>query len=69
MTRFWDTRMRSVEVFRHSKRGEGKGLSEEGRELAQQARSLLALDPAARESALSRMLETDAVQADAAPPR
>jgi hypothetical protein len=34
-----------------------------------QARSLLALDPAARESALSRMLETDAVQADAAPPR
>jgi broad specificity phosphatase PhoE len=31
-----------VEVFRHSKRGEGKGLSEEGRELAHQARPLLA---------------------------
>jgi broad specificity phosphatase PhoE len=31
-----------VEVFRHSKRGDGKGLSEEGRELARQARSLLA---------------------------
>lgn len=34
--------MKYVEVFRHSKRGEGKGLSEEGRELAQQARVLLA---------------------------
>ena len=34
--------MKSVEVFRHSKRGEGKGLSEEGRELARRARSLLA---------------------------
>jgi len=31
-----------IEVFRHSKRGDGKGLSEEGRELARQARSLLA---------------------------
>jgi broad specificity phosphatase PhoE len=30
-----------VEVFRHSKRGDGKGLSEEGRELARRARSLL----------------------------
>lgn len=34
--------MRYVDVFRHSKRGEGKGLSEEGRELARTARSLLA---------------------------
>ncbi len=34
--------MKHVEVYRHSKRGEGKGLSEEGRELAQQARALLA---------------------------
>ncbi len=34
--------MKYVEVFRHSKRGAGKGLSEEGRELARQARSLLA---------------------------
>lgn len=34
--------MKSVEVFRHSKRGEGKGLSAEGRELARRARSLLA---------------------------
>jgi broad specificity phosphatase PhoE len=34
--------MRFVEVFRHSKRGDGKGLSEEGRELAQRARVLLA---------------------------
>jgi broad specificity phosphatase PhoE len=34
--------MKCVEVFRHSKRGEGKGLSEEGRELARRARSLLA---------------------------
>jgi broad specificity phosphatase PhoE len=34
--------MRFVEVFRHSKRGEGKGLSEEGRELARRARTLLA---------------------------
>jgi broad specificity phosphatase PhoE len=33
--------MKFVEVFRHSKRGEGKGLSEEGRELARQARTLL----------------------------
>ena len=34
--------MRSVEVFRHSKRGEGKGLSDEGRELARRALTLLA---------------------------
>lgn len=34
--------MKHVEVFRHSKRGEGKGLSEEGRELARQGRALLA---------------------------
>ena len=34
--------MKHVEVYRHSKRGDGKGLSEEGRELARQARSLLA---------------------------
>jgi broad specificity phosphatase PhoE len=34
--------MKFVEVFRHSKRGEGKGLSEEGRELAQRARAALA---------------------------
>jgi broad specificity phosphatase PhoE len=34
--------MKFVEVFRHSKRGEGKGLSQEGRELARQARVLLA---------------------------
>ena len=34
--------MKYVEVFRHSKRGDGKGLSEEGRELARQARGLLA---------------------------
>jgi broad specificity phosphatase PhoE len=34
--------MKHVEVFRHSKRGEGKGLSEEGRELARRARTLLA---------------------------
>jgi broad specificity phosphatase PhoE len=34
--------MKYVEVFRHSKRGEGKGLSEEGRELARNARALLA---------------------------
>jgi broad specificity phosphatase PhoE len=34
--------MRYVEVFRHSKRGEGKGLSEEGRELARRACPLLA---------------------------
>ena len=34
--------MRYTEVFRHSKRGPDKGLSEEGRELARQARSLLA---------------------------
>ncbi len=33
--------MKYVEIFRHSKRGEGKGLSEEGRELAQRARILL----------------------------
>ena len=34
--------MKYVEVFRHSKRGDGKGLSEEGRELARHAQSLLA---------------------------
>jgi broad specificity phosphatase PhoE len=34
--------MKYVEVFRHSARGEGKGLSEEGRELARRARTLLA---------------------------
>jgi broad specificity phosphatase PhoE len=34
--------MKYVEVFRHSKRGEDKGLSEEGRELARRARVLLA---------------------------
>jgi len=34
--------MRYVEVFRHSKRGDGKGLSEEGRALARRARALLA---------------------------
>jgi broad specificity phosphatase PhoE len=34
--------MKYVEVFRHSKRGEGKGLSEEGQELACRARALLA---------------------------
>jgi broad specificity phosphatase PhoE len=34
--------MKFVEVFRHSKRGEGKGLSQEGRELAQRAKPLLA---------------------------
>lgn len=34
--------MKYVEVYRHSKRGDGKGLSEEGRECARQARSLLA---------------------------
>jgi len=34
--------MKCVEVFRHSKLGEGKGLSEEGRELARRARVLLA---------------------------
>ena len=34
--------MRFVEVFRHSKRGESKGLNEEGRELARRARPLLA---------------------------
>jgi broad specificity phosphatase PhoE len=33
--------MKYVEVFRHSKRGPGKGLSEEGRELARRARALL----------------------------
>jgi len=33
--------MRFVEVFRHSKRGAGKGLSEEGRELVLRARVLL----------------------------
>jgi broad specificity phosphatase PhoE len=33
--------MKYVEIFRHSKRGEGKGLSEEGRELARRARSVL----------------------------
>ncbi|MGH6630530.1 MAG: histidine phosphatase family protein [Burkholderiales bacterium] len=34
--------MKYVEVMRHSKRGEGKGLSDEGRELARRARTLLA---------------------------
>ncbi len=34
--------MKYVEVFRHSKRGEGKGLSAEGRQLALRARALLA---------------------------
>ncbi len=34
--------MKYVEVFRHSARGEGKGLSEQGREPARQARALLA---------------------------
>lgn len=34
--------MKYVEVFRHSKRGSGKGLSEEGRELARCAQCLLA---------------------------
>lgn len=34
--------MKCVEVFRHSKRGDGKGLSEEGRALARRARALLA---------------------------
>ncbi|MGE5326632.1 MAG: histidine phosphatase family protein [Deltaproteobacteria bacterium] len=34
--------MKFVEVFRHSKRGGGKGLSAEGRELAHRARALLA---------------------------
>ncbi len=33
--------MKFVEVFRHSKRGESKGLNEEGRELARRARALL----------------------------
>lgn len=33
--------MRYVEVFRHSRRGEGKGLSEEGKELARHGRTLL----------------------------
>ena len=34
--------MKVVEVYRHSKRGDGKGLSEEGREMAHRARALLA---------------------------
>jgi broad specificity phosphatase PhoE len=34
--------MKFVEVYRHSKRGESKGISEEGRELAQRARASLA---------------------------
>ena len=34
--------MKFVEAFRHSKRGESKGLNEEGRELARRARPLLA---------------------------
>ncbi len=34
--------MKYVEVLRHSKRGDGKGLSEEGRELARRGRVLLA---------------------------
>lgn len=33
--------MKFVEVFRHSKRGEGKGLSEDGRALARRARNVL----------------------------
>lgn len=33
--------MKYVEVFRHSRRGDGKGLSEEGRALARRARELL----------------------------
>ena len=33
--------MKYIEVFRHGKRGAGKGLSEEGRELALRARALL----------------------------
>lgn len=33
--------MKYVEIFRHSMRGDGKGLSEEGRELARRARTLL----------------------------
>lgn len=33
--------MKYVEIFRHSKRGEGKGLSEEGRQWARRARELL----------------------------
>jgi broad specificity phosphatase PhoE len=33
--------MKYVEVFRHSKRGEGKGLSEDGRNFARRARILL----------------------------
>lgn len=33
--------MKYVEVFRHSKRGEGKGLSEDGRNIARRARMLL----------------------------
>lgn len=33
--------MKYVDIFRHSKRGEGKGLSEEGRELARRAGILL----------------------------
>ena len=34
--------MKYIEIFRHSKRGEGKGLNEGGRELARRARALLA---------------------------
>jgi broad specificity phosphatase PhoE len=34
--------MKYVEVFRHSRRGEGKGLSEAGRELGRRGRALLA---------------------------
>src|SRR5579863_2243942 len=33
--------MKYVEIFRHSMRGEGKGLSEEGRLLARRARAML----------------------------
>lgn len=33
--------MKYVEIFRHSKRGEGKGLNEEGRQLARRARAML----------------------------
>ncbi|HEV2350730.1 MAG TPA: histidine phosphatase family protein [Terriglobia bacterium] len=33
--------MKYVEIFRHSMRGEGKGLSEEGKKLARRARAIL----------------------------
>jgi broad specificity phosphatase PhoE len=38
----WKHNMKYVEVFRHSKRGDGKGLGEEGRAMARRARELLA---------------------------